>query len=368
MIKVGIIGSGEFAKFAMSEFVKNENINAVAVFDINNENAKSFSHTFKCKIYTNCDELYSDPSTDLIYISSPPSFHYAQSKESLLNGKHVICEKPVALKVTEAEELASLANEKGLLYVVNLMQPYNPVSQIVKSIIDNELLGSFLHGYFENYASDEFLGENHWFWDKDISGGIFIEHGVHFFDLYQYWLGNYKLIHASQLIRTINNRNYYDCVQAVIKVNERIVNIYHGFDQPKMLDRQEFKFLFEYGDITLNDWVPSQISINGLFIKENLQKVRDIVQTDKVDFIKVFKNTDHQLRSRFKDYKPDFFASIQKKLENKETVYRLALRNFINDQISWLQNKQHKRLVTIKNAIDSLKIAVEAQEIADKTL
>lgn len=368
MIKVGIIGAGEFAKFAMSEFMNNENINVNAVFDINNSNAKSFSNTFNCKIYTNCDELYSDPSIDLIYISSPPSFHYAQSKVSLLNGKHVICEKPVSLKVNEAEELASLASEKGLLYVVNLMQPYNPVSQIVKSIIDNNLLGSFLHGYFENYASDEFLDENHWFWDKDISGGIFIEHGVHFFDLYKYWLGNYKLVHASQLTRTKNKRNYCDCVQAILKVNERIVNIYHGFDQPKMLDRQEFKFSFEYGDITLNDWVPSQISINGLFTKENLQKIQDLVQPYKVDFIKIFENTDHPLKSRFKEYKPDFHVNIRKWLDNKETAYRLALKNFITDQYSWIQNKQHKRLVTIKNAIDSLKFAVEAQEIADKTL
>jgi predicted dehydrogenase len=46
-----------------------------------------------------------------------------------------------------------------------------------------------LRGTFENYASDEGLGPDHWFWDRTKSGGIFIEHGVHFFDMFAGWLG-----------------------------------------------------------------------------------------------------------------------------------------------------------------------------------
>lgn len=80
---------------------------------------------------------------------------------ALLAGKHVICEKPAALKTTEAEELTSLAMSKQLLYVVKLMQRYNPLYTVVESIVKEKVLGDFLHGFFENYASDENLNPDH---------------------------------------------------------------------------------------------------------------------------------------------------------------------------------------------------------------
>ena len=73
----------------------------------------------------------------------------------------MICEKPAALKASEAQELAALADSLQLLYVVNLMQRYNPLYSIVSTIINEKILGGFLHGFFENYASDENLGSNH---------------------------------------------------------------------------------------------------------------------------------------------------------------------------------------------------------------
>ena len=131
---------------------------------------------------------YTIKKSILVYIATPPFLHYQQSKMALLAGKHVICEKPAALHVKEAEELVRLAKSSNLLYVVNLMQRYNPLYDIVKKIIDEKLLGNFLHGFFENYASDENLKCDHWFWDEEKSGGIFIEHGVHFFDMFSGWL------------------------------------------------------------------------------------------------------------------------------------------------------------------------------------
>lgn len=78
----------------------------------------------------------------------------------------MIYEKPAALSANEAEELKSLAQELKLLYVVNSMQRYNPLYKIVKKIVHEKILGNFLHGFFENYASDEYLNEEHWFWDE----------------------------------------------------------------------------------------------------------------------------------------------------------------------------------------------------------
>ena len=84
------------------------------------------------------------------------------------------------------------------------MQRYNPVYDAVDRLIQSGTLGELLHGSFENYASDENLPPEHWFWDRSKSGGIFVEHGVHFFDLFAGWLGPGR-----------SRRRSVDCVPAL---------------------------------------------------------------------------------------------------------------------------------------------------------
>ena len=93
------------------------------------------------------------------------------------------------MTLEQADAMIALARKRELLLAVNLMQRYNPLFEAVKRLIESQILGELLHGYFENYASDENLPPDHWFWDRAKSGGIFIEHGVHFFDMFAGWLG-----------------------------------------------------------------------------------------------------------------------------------------------------------------------------------
>lgn len=77
------------------------------------------------------------------------------------------------------------------------------------------------------------MNEEHWFWDDAKSGGIFIEHGVHFFDMFAGWLGEGKVIHALQIHRENVKATIYDRVQATVLYNEGIVNFYHGLISQK---------------------------------------------------------------------------------------------------------------------------------------
>ena len=95
-------------------------------------------------------------------------------------------------------------------------------------MIERRLLGELLHGYFENYASDENLPAEHWFWDRAKSGGIFVEHGVHFFDMFAGWLGAGEVV-AAQASRRAGT-NIEDQVQCTVRYGDGVhVNFYHGF-------------------------------------------------------------------------------------------------------------------------------------------
>jgi len=316
-LHIGVVGAGGFAKFAVTAFLRVPGVKVVAVTDIDPVAAQAFNIT----IYKDLEDLLTNAPVQLIYIATPPWLHFEQSRMALLAGKHVICEKPAALAVSEAESLAQLARANDLLYVVNLMQRYNPLFDIVKTIVDDRLLGDFRHGFFENYASDEFLGPGHWFWDPAKSGGIFIEHGVHFFDLFAGWLGEGRLVSSFQIGR--------DRVQATILYKNSPVNFYHGFDQLKVLDRQEMRLLFERGEITLFEWIPVKMRLHGLL---------------------------------------DGAAEpVTREYENpagKQELYQQMLTAMLADQWNWIKDRTHVRVIDDVNAVQSLRVAAEATAIS----
>ena len=183
-LTLGIIGTGGFSNFSVEAFLSTGLTKVTGAYDIDRARAQKFCDEFGGAAFDSLEKMLASPEVDLVYISTPPFLHYEQTKRALHAGKHVICEKPAALKAGEARELVDLSAKKQLLYAVNLMQRYNPLFGQVKQIIDEQLLGEFLHGYLENYAADEGLHPEHWMWKQTWSGGIFIEHAVHFFDLY----------------------------------------------------------------------------------------------------------------------------------------------------------------------------------------
>jgi predicted dehydrogenase len=366
-LNVGIIGAGSFAAFAAGAFSKLEGIKIVGTSDINEEAGKQLAGELNAKFYPHVQELLGNNDIDLVYIATPPFLHFEISKEALLAGKHVICEKPAALKTSEAQELKILASRLKLLYVVNLMQRYNPLYVVVKKIIGGKILGNFLHGFFENYASDEYLNEEHWFWDEAKSGGIFLEHGVHFFDMFSGWFGEGKVLNALHLQRESGKAGIYDRVQATVLYKGGVVNFYHGFDQPKILDRQEMRLEFERGDITLYGWIPGKIKLHGLFNNEDLTTLDkiigpcSIVEHDNAD------QRNRKVTGRSLEITFDHYLTIECASDvGKQSLYQQMLKDMLTDQWRWIMNNDHERTIDDNNAVESLKMAEHAKKIALK--
>jgi predicted dehydrogenase len=195
-IHLGIIGCGGFGLFALQHFAQVPNVRLGGMSGTHREAALAAARRFGLQHIEDPQAMLQRGDIDLVYIATPPFLHYQQAMMAIRAGKHVICEKPLAVSLEQADEMIAAANERGLLLVANLMQRYNPLVDAVRSLIERKTLGEVLHGYFENYAADEGLPAEHWFWDRAKSGGIFIEHGVHFFDLFTGWLGQGEAVAA----------------------------------------------------------------------------------------------------------------------------------------------------------------------------
>lgn len=365
-INIAVVGAGRFAYFAVCEFVKIAGVKLAGVYDESINNALQLKKIEPSVIvYASLEELYSESSIDLVYIATPPNLHYEQSKKALLAGKHVICEKPAAIKSVHAKELRNLAAEKQLLFVVNLMQRYNPLYDSVNHLIQQNTLGKFLHGFFENYASDEFLPEQHWFWDERKSGGIFIEHGVHFFDMFSGWLGEGKVI-AAQKMQRQQFENVWDQVQSTVLYTDGLVNFYHGFHQPKIMDRQEMRLMFEKGEITLYEWVPTQLKMTALCTAPGLQTLQFIYPKAAIEIIEEFKTPEVSL-GRFNEIQYQYKLKLDTgHTVQKQTLYQQLVRDMFIDQLCWINDRTHIRKINAGNAVNSLQMAEDSERIAIK--
>jgi predicted dehydrogenase len=139
-----------------------------------------------------CDpeRLLADQRVSVVAVATPPADHAAIVLAALRDGRHVFCEKPLATRLEDATEvLAATAGAGAPRLTVDYVLRRNPLYALLGRL-RQALLGPPRRFALENLASDERLGPDHWFWDREVSGGIAVEHGVHFFDACAWLLGS----------------------------------------------------------------------------------------------------------------------------------------------------------------------------------
>ncbi len=278
----------------------------------------------------------------------------------------MIVEKPLALTVDQAAELIAAARQRDRLLVANLMQRYNPLFDAVWRLIEARVLGEVLHGSFENYASDENLPAGHWFWDRSMSGGIFVEHGVHFFDLLAGWLGPGRVEAAQVGIRP--GTAIEEHVHCTVRYGgAALVNFYHGFHQAGRMDRQELRLVFERGDVTLFDWVPTRARIHALVDERQTRDQCDLFPGARLDVTASYGGKGRAFRCRGKEIDAHQIIDLSRGDGQARTpLYGRLLRSLMEDQVAWLRDRNHRRIVTEANGRDSLAVAGEADALAHR--
>ena len=360
----GLIGCGSFGMFCLEQYRSMPELRVVAAADVNAAAARAAGERFGIDVCETAAELLGRDDIDVVHVATPPWTHRKLTEQALAAGKHVLCEKPLATTLEDARKVALAAEKAERLLAVNLIMRYDPVCLVVKQLIDARLLGEPLHGFFENYAKDEPLPPEHWFWDRTQSGGILVEHGVHFFDLFEWWLGNGDVVSAHARKRPGTELVEHVSCTAVYGEGV-IVHFYHGFHQATRMDRQEMRVVFERGVVTLDDWVPTRLRIDAIVDDAALDALRELMPTARVPKLKVCSAEDRSVTSRHKPYEVN--QSIEMTWDvgmTKTELYGHVLRELMSDQLAAVRDVDHERKVTAANGIRSLELAVEADGIA----
>src|SRR4051794_26390004 len=120
--------------------------------------------------YESYEALLADETVDVVHITTPNHLHHAQAKAALAAGKHVVCEKPLALGAAETRELVRLAEASGLVHCTNFnIRFYGQCGAAREQVLADGLGRVFnVHG---GYAQDWLLEETDWNWRLDPAQG-----------------------------------------------------------------------------------------------------------------------------------------------------------------------------------------------------
>jgi predicted dehydrogenase len=366
LIGLGVIGCGGFGLFALQQFTQVPGVKLVGLAGTHQPASLAAAARFGVENVDDLGELLRREDVDVVYIATPPFLHHSQAMAALEAGKHVIVEKPLAMTAGQADELIAASRKRDRLLIANLMQRYNPLFDAVSRLVQARVLGEVLHGSFENYASDENLPAEHWFWDRGKSGGIFVEHGVHFFDLFAGWLGRGKVEAAQVGVRP--GTAIEEHVHSTVRYGDAaLVNFYHGFHQAGRMDRQELRLVFERGDVTLHDWVPTRARIHAAVDERQTRDLCDLFPGARLDVTASYGGKERACRGRGKAI--DAYQIIELatgETQAKSPLYGRLLRSMMEDQVAWIRDRGHRRVVTEANGRDSLATACEADALAHR--
>ena len=139
-IKLGIVGTGRIACRAIAEIRETGAFDITAVMNPNGDHAASFaSENGIAKAVNDTGALCA--KADAIYIASPHGTHYEYAMACLMNGKHVICEKPMAFSKNKAEELFRAAEDNRLVLMEAVKTAYCPGYKLIKEVIASGAIG-----------------------------------------------------------------------------------------------------------------------------------------------------------------------------------------------------------------------------------
>lgn len=229
--KVAVIGLGFMGRTHI-QTLRRLGVEVYGVAGITPEEAKKTAEELSIPHwYQNFDEAVSDPEVLVLHLCTPNNLHYTQAKMALEHGKHVLCEKPLAMNSRESGELAELAKKKGLFAAVNYNLRFYPICQETKARITSGELGvpHLIHG---GYLQDWLFLKTDWNWrlEPDQGGDLRVvaDIGTHWLDMVTWLTGlkvtevlaDFSTVHKSRLKPSGEIETYAGKVTENLSTNE----------------------------------------------------------------------------------------------------------------------------------------------------
>lgn len=192
-VGIGFIGTGFARRVQMPAFAECEGTKLVSVSSGSLENARAAANEFSVGHFSDdWRETIMQPEVDLVCITTPPDLHREMTLLAIEHGKHILCEKPMAMNVAEAEEMTAAAVGKPILALIDHELRFQPGRQVARQMLFDGAIGEIRHAKAIFQAPHRGDPEIPWNWwsDREAGGGALGAVGSHIIDSFNWFLGS----------------------------------------------------------------------------------------------------------------------------------------------------------------------------------
>jgi len=379
--KLGIIGYGGFGKFLHNSWKKLKSISIAAVADIE----ASGKPPDKILYYNQWKDLINNEYIDIVAIATPPATHTEIACAAMTVGKHVFIEKPLATTIEDAKRIIAVRDKSKTKPTDDFMMRFHPIIKTINVFSHEKVFGELRRIDVENYAQDSSLPSDHWFWDHNVSGGILIEHGAHFFDLVNSLTDqHYKKVTGFCSSHNIKQENQ---VLADVLYNDGLIAThYHSFARPAFFEHTSIRFNYDLAQIDIEGWIPLSGQIKALVNFDTEKKLQQLpnfhfkqkLPIEQVEDVSrshgwgVESRQNEQLthnivRSGGIEYNVEkMIVGTFNIRRSKTEIYAECLCAILEDFMMSIENPAHNHLVELEDGLLSLEIAVLAAKFRRK--
>lgn len=350
---VAVIGAGAFGRFCVAAYRQSRDIEVAWVIDprfagstVDGDSSLLIGADWRVAI--------ADPDVEVVHVVTPPLVRGEIVLAALQAGKSVLCEKPLALSLDEADRMIRTAERAKVALGVDYVMRFQPAYRFLDDVAASGIAGAARSLSFQNFAQDVPAG--HWFWDRAQSGGILVEHGVHFFDCYGRIAGQpAKCMAREPRDRAIDvtvwykgmNRGAARPASGEGDSSGVVARYYHEFAFPQEVELASGVVMFERGHIAIEGWIPTRLS--GVILADTAQ----------VKAMGVSYGVELTITAR------DGGCSFEADFPDRESSYASAIVAGLRDVLLKHRDPEYRMIVSAEEARQSLAVALGAQESAD---
>lgn len=247
MLKVGLVGCGFMGRMHASVYGQLENAQLVGVYDTNPEKCAEFAAANNCKAFASFEEMAAE--VDAIDICLPTYKHCEFVLKAAAAKKHVLCEKPIALNVAEAEEMRTACHDAGVRFMVAHCIRFWPEYAFLKQVALTGNLGEVLSLNLTRYGEFPSWGSNNWLADESKAGGGALDMHIHDTDFAIYLLGHPTEVFSAG---TIDPRGVSHIFSTFV-YPKAICHLEGGWNLPPGTPfKMAFRAIFEQGAIIMD--------------------------------------------------------------------------------------------------------------------
>jgi predicted dehydrogenase len=198
---VGVIGAGGIARLAhLPNYLRNPRVDLVAVADIDLERARRAGEDFGVPdTYDNYEELLANPRVEAVSVTTPPNSHAEAVIAAACAGKHVLCEKPIAPSIEEADAMVEAADRAGVKFTIGYQHRFGTELPLVKRLLDEGVVGRLIG--MTQIGVGPSSHRVPWFLKKRFAGGgVLMDWGIYTAHTILWLMGPVASVYATSAI------------------------------------------------------------------------------------------------------------------------------------------------------------------------